>query len=182
MKNWLLVLAILTAPARPASAQQASAVSPYSALHPATNVELTVYVISGMAQAPAGAKDDVPQDLVSTLQQMHGVLTYKSYKLIEAVALRGRNNSGAEVAGQLPDYSYYTFKYGRARVSPETPRIIHLDALRLEITRRHADRLDPVALVATDLDVKEGQKTVVGKSAVNGTDAFFIVIVPKVVE
>jgi hypothetical protein len=37
-------------------------------------------------------------------------------------------------------------------------------------------------LVSTDLDMPDGQKTVVGKSAVIGADAVFLVIVPKVVE
>jgi hypothetical protein len=148
----------------------------------ASNVELTVYLVSGSAQPQAAEKDEVPQDLASTLQQLRGVFAYKSYKLIEAVTLRGRNNSGAEVGGKLPDYSNYDFRYARARISPETPRTIHLDALRLEITRHHSDRTEPIALVATDLDVRDGQKTVVGKSAVNATDALFLVIVPKVVE
>jgi hypothetical protein len=149
----------------------------------APNLELTVYLVSGLAQAQANAKDEVPQDLASTLQQLRGVFAYKSYKLIDAVTLRGRNNGGSQVAGELPDYSHYNFSYVRARISAEMPRVVHLDSLRLEITRRHSERApDPVALVATDLDVREGQKTVVGKSAVNGADALFLVIVPKVVE
>jgi hypothetical protein len=39
-----------------------------------------------------------------------------------------------------------------------------------------------VALVSTDLDIKDGQKTVVGNSALNGGDAVFLVIVAKVIE
>jgi hypothetical protein len=38
-----------------------------------------------------------------------------------------------------------------------------------------------VALVSTDLDVEDGQKTVVGKSVVNGANAVFLVIVAKVI-
>jgi hypothetical protein len=144
------------------------------------NLELTVYLVSGLAQPQA--KDEVPADLVSTLQQLRGVFAYKSYKLIEAVTLRGRNNGGSEVAGELPDYSHYDFRYVRARISAETPHVVRLDSLRLEITRNHLNRNDVIALVSTDLDIKDGQKTVVGKSAVNGTDAVFLVIVPKVVE
>jgi hypothetical protein len=144
------------------------------------NLELTVYLVSGLAQPQA--KDDVPADLASTLQQLRGVFAYKSYKLIEAVTLRGRNNGGSEVAGELPDYSHYDFRYVKARISAETPHVVRLDSLRLEITRSHVNRNDVIALVSTDLDIKDGQKTVVGKSAVNGTDAVFLVIVPKVVE
>jgi hypothetical protein len=43
--------------------------------------------------------------------------------------------------------------------------------------------VDTVASINTDLDIREGQKTVVGKSSINSTgDALILVIVPKVVE
>lgn len=153
-----------------------------AAAKPPLNVALTVYLVSGLAQPQPDVKDDVPQDLSETLQQLRGVFTYKVYRLIEAVTLRGRNFSGAEVAGGLADYSHYDFRYARARISPDPPRVVHLDGLRLEISRPHSNRTDTVALVSTDLDVRDGQKTVVGKSAVNGKDALFLVIVPKIVD
>lgn len=146
------------------------------------NVELTVYLVTGFAQAQPAGKDEVPPDLSATLQQLRGVFAYKSYKLIEAITLRGRNWSGSEVAGELADYSHYDFKYLRATITEETPHTVRLDHLRLEITRRLHQQDEVVALVATDIDIKEGQRTVVGKSAVNGSDALFLVIVPKVIE
>ena len=45
-----------------------------------------------------------------------------------------------------------------------------------------ANQTNTVALVSTDLDIKDGQKTVVGKSALNGGDAVFLVIVAKVID
>jgi hypothetical protein len=146
------------------------------------NVALTVYLVSGLAQADQGAKDDVPQPLAETLQQLRGVFTYKTYRLIDTVTLRGRSYSGAEVAGELPDNSQYDFSYTRARVGSGAPRLVHLDGLRLSITRRRGAGADTLALVSTDLDVKDGEKTVVGKSAVNGVNALFLVIVAKVIE
>jgi hypothetical protein len=175
------LLCVLTALAGLASAQD----KPVVLLSSPSNLELTVYLVSGLAETQAATKDDVPQDLAATLQQLRGVFAYKSYKLIDAVTLRGRNNGGAEVAGELPDYSRYDFKYLRARISAETPHVVRLDSLRLEISRRRLGgngANDTVALVSTDLDIRDGQKTVVGKSAVNGKDALFLVIVPKVIE
>jgi len=173
---------ILTALAGLVSAQDKPLISIPNPSGGNVNLELTVYLVSGLAEAQGAVKDEVPQDLAATLQQLRGVFAYRSYRLIDAVTLRGRNNGGAEVAGELPDYSHYDFRYVRARISSETPHLVHLDSLRLEITRRHTDRIDNVALVSTDLDVREGQKTVVGKSAVNGKDALFLVIVSKVIE
>jgi hypothetical protein len=164
------------------------------------NIELTVYVVSGLAQPQAGASAaELPDDLASTMNSMRGVFSYKSYKLINAFTLRGRNGGGAEMAGDLPMNMWtYDFKYGTANVYENTPGVVHINRLRLEISKkisgismvRPNNTPNPVsqlnsgmvALVSTDLDVKEGQKTVVGQSAVNGTDALFLVIVPKVLE
>jgi hypothetical protein len=178
MKWWLCCLVALAASA-PAQEQKHS---PAEVSKEQVNVALTVYLVSGLVQAEPSAKDDVPQALAETLQQLRGVFAYKSYRLIDTVTLRGRNFSGSEVAGDLPDNLQYNFKYVRVRVSPDAPRLVHLDGLRLEITRRRTNRTDSVALVSTDLDLKDGQKTVVGKSAVNGGDAVFLVIVAKVID
>ena len=43
------------------------------------DVELAVYLISGLAQGQG--TDDVPQELASTVKQLHGMFAYKSYKL-----------------------------------------------------------------------------------------------------
>jgi hypothetical protein len=181
MKRWLCLVCTVITTAGLASAQDRK-ISLSSVTQGMANLELTVYLVSGLAQVQAPGKDEVPADLAETLQQLRGVFAYKSYRLIEAVTLRGRNYSGAAVGGQLPDFSTYSFRYAKARISPEVPHVVHLDGLWLEITRRHSDRTDSIALVSTDLDVRDGQKTVVGKSAVNATDAVFLVIVPKVVE
>jgi hypothetical protein len=208
MKRWIAMVAIAAgvgwaqapAPVLPARA----AVPARPGLNPGmmyANIELTVYLVSGLAQPQAGAAaGELPDDLATTLNQMRGVFAYKTYKLVSAFTLRGRNGSSAEVAGELPLNNWaYDFKYNNANLSESTPGVVHINHLRLEITRRgFATRVSPpgakevnspltlatspVVLVSTDLDIKEGQKTVVGQSAVNGTDALFLVIVPKVIE
>jgi hypothetical protein len=151
-----------------------------------TNIELTVYAVSGLANEQPTPAAELPDDLGATIKQLRGVFMYKSYKLIDEFTLRGRNNFGAEIGGEIPYFvgGQYDFKYGNASVGTETPRVVHINGLRLEITRRAFSNSVPVtvALVKTDIDLREGQKTVVGKSAVNGTDALFLVIVPKVIE
>src|SRR5271170_1700941 len=52
------------------------------------DVELTVYLISGVAQGPA--TDDVPPELASTVKQLHALFAHKSYKLSDTLVLRGR--------------------------------------------------------------------------------------------
>jgi hypothetical protein len=155
-----------------------------------TNIELTVYAVSGLAkEQPNATAEELPDDLAGTIKQLRGVFMYKSYKLIDEFTLRGRNNGGAEIGGEVPYFGggQYNFKYGMASVEAGTPRVVHINGLRLEVTRRSPfpntnGTPITVALVRTDIDLREGQKTVVGKSAVNGTDALFLVIVPKVIE
>jgi len=154
-----------------------------------TNVELTVYLISGSAQ---GTADDVPQDLGPTVKQLHGVFAYKSYKLSESFVLRGRSRSatGASTDGILPGSGMrYRFSYRNLSVSGETPRTVHLDGLSIRLstppvtTKDGNQSSDNVASIITDLDIRDGQKTVVGKSSINtGGDALILVIVPKVIE
>jgi hypothetical protein len=162
-------------------AQGSKRTSPEPGKEPST-VELTVYLVRGFMQPPQPVKEEVPQAVTDALQELREVFKYKSYGLIEVVTLRGRNLSGAEVAGVLPDRSHYDLKYVRVRISPETPRMLHLDGLHFEITRGHVARTETIALVSTDLDLRDGQKSVIGKSMVNGTDALFLVVVPKVID
>jgi hypothetical protein len=157
------------------------------------NVELTVYLLSGV-QTPAA--DDIPQDLAATVKQLHSLFPYKGYKLADSFILRGRSaqgvqNQSANTEGVLPGSGlHYNFGYQRVRVSLEKPNMVHIDNLRINITQPPVYGPDGkqrgnfmVASIATDLDLAEGQKTVVGKSSINPMgDALILVIVPKVIE
>lgn len=149
-----------------------------------TNIELTVYLISGSSQ---GAADEVPQDLEPAMKQLHGVFAYKSYKLSESFILRGRGGR-SNTEGIVPGSGlHYRFGYNQLRVSGDAPRAVHVDGLNLLLTkpsvRSGKEELETIASIYTDLDVRDGQKTVVGKSSLNiGGDALILVIVPKVIE
>lgn len=150
------------------------------------NIELTVYLLSGSPQALA---DEVPQDLVPTVKQLHSVFAYKSYKLSESFVLRGRGGN-AFTEGVLPGNGlHYNFRYTRLRISGDGLREVHVDGLNLELIRdagtsKEGKRVsETIARIYTDLDVREGQKTVVGKSSINmGGDALILVLVPKIVD
>lgn len=151
-----------------------------------TNVEFTVYLISGSGQ---GATDEVPKDLESTVKQLHSVFAYKAYKLSESFILRGGAGM-ASTEGVLPGVGLrYRFGYFRYRLSGDPPRAVQLEALYLELTRPAVGLKDgkqiyeTVAKISTNLDMRDGQKVVVGKSSINaGGDALILVIVPKVIE
>jgi len=156
----------------------------------ANNIELTVYLLSGVAQGET--TDDVPQDLVATVKQLRSIFNYRSYKLTESFMLRGRLGGGASAQGVLPGGSgiHYEFRYSAAQASSETSPLIRINGLRIVLTNNYYRRggdgksvPDPLASISTDLDIREGQKTVVGKSSINSTgDALILVIVPKLVQ
>src|ERR1044071_3964233 len=86
-----------------------------------TNIELTVYLISGSAQ---GTTDEVPSGLRATVQQLHTVFTYKSYKLSESFILRGRSGN-ASTEGVLPAVGlHYRFGYYKLLLSGDPPRAV----------------------------------------------------------
>jgi hypothetical protein len=154
------------------------------------NVELTVYLVSGNSH---DATDDLPKDLASTAKQLHGVFAYKSYRILQSFILRDRENgrgNGTGTSGTLPGSSAtYNFHYQSLTVSNGTPRIVHIDNAQFSVNTPTGQRDDKGHVIAdtssinTDLDVGEGQKVVVGKSNVHGSDdALILVITAQVVQ
>lgn len=150
------------------------------------NIELTVYLVSGSAQAP----EDVPKDLASTVKQLHALFPYKGYHVLESFVLRNREGRQAGTSGTLPGMnSSYSFDYRSATISPGTPRMVHLDGMMLNVSTPTSFRDKdgkPVtrnSTIRTEVDMGEGQKVVVGKSNVAGSeDALILVLTAKVVE
>jgi hypothetical protein len=156
------------------------------------NIELTVYLISGNAR---DASDDLPKDLASTAKQLHGVFAYKSYKILQSFVLRDRESANQSygapsTSGTIPgSNSTYDFQYRTLTVSGGTPRVVHIDGLRFSVqtptgTRDQNGRPEHEnSTINTDLDAGDGQKVVVGKSNLRGSDdALILVITAKVVE
>ena len=151
-----------------------------------SNIELTVHLLSGIAQGEM--TDDVPQDLAGTVKQLRSIFSYKGYKLAESFLLRGRLGAGARAAGILPGDGGLKYEFRYAMITASTPPLLRISGLLVVLTkapRRVGAQtiIDTVASVQTDLDIREGQKTVVGKSSVSSTgDALIIIIVPKIVD
>ncbi len=157
---------------------------------PPVDFELTVYLISTTAQGG----DQLPEALAGTAKQLHGVFAYKGYQLLESFVLRGRdgqsqNNSGQATSAEgTVKNSTYSFRYNRASVLDGTPKIVSLQNLNLQIrlfTGRDVkgDAQYKTTGLSTDVDIRDGQKVVVGKSDVNnGESPLILVVTAKVVE
>jgi len=158
------------------------------------NVELTVYLLLASDQeASAGS---VPPDLESVVKQLQVTFAFKHFRTVDTLVVRSRDRYGASVNGiarfesDVPHSSTYGFGYKAASVSSdEKGRSIRLDGLRFSariVTRQDGAGVPVESSAAgfgTDLDVREGQKVVVGKTAVGGTNtALILVITAKVLE
>ena len=135
-----------------------------------------MYLLYASAQEVPNAT--VPAVLDATVKELRAGFPYKSYRVLDSNVLRARDGERAQASGTLPGRGSYDFQYNKATISGQTPRILRIDNLQLGIFANQ-DR----GSITTNLDVKEGQKTVVGKANVGNTeDAIFLVITPKVVE
>ena len=162
---------------------------------PSANVELTVHLLYGSAKGEPNAK--VPQELEATVRQLRTVFPFATYRVMDTLLLRGRDGRATEDSGTLPGTdAFYSLSYTSNVAPGVAPRTVRLRDLRLHLrlkvvtgtftdgngkTNQQIQYLDTG--ISTDLDVREGQRTVVGKSNVTGTDdAIILVVSPKVIE
>jgi hypothetical protein len=161
------------------------------------NVELTVYLLL----ASDNGASSVPPELESVAKQLKSTFAYKGFHIIDTLVVRSRDKQSADVKGlakfdtDIPNPSTYSFAYRAASIlSDEKGRSVRLDGLRFGarlVVKRQPEvgvasaggyeSLD--AGFATDVDVRESQKVVVGKAAVGSTNtALILVITAKVLE
>jgi len=154
------------------------------------NVEVTIYLLSALAQPSASA---LPAELESVVKQLKGMFSYKGYQLIDTQVIRTRAGQGGDASGVVDNASkseIKTISQVKFRsASPSTDdkgRVIRIDNLRVGlkvpvISEGKVQYLD-TGLV-TDVDIREGQKVVVGKANMDGSDrASIVVLTAKVVD
>ena len=160
------------------------------------NVELTVYLLL----ATDNGVGSVPPELEGVAKQLKTTFAFKGLHTIDTLVVRSRDKQSADVKGlakfdpDIPNPSTYSFAYRAASILPdEKGRSIRLDGLRFGarvVVKQQSEASSSVvgynaidAGFSTDVDVREGQKVVVGKAAVGGTNtALILVITAKILE
>lgn len=153
-------------------------------------VELTVYfVMAGdntaqMANAPA-----VPADIRDVITQLKGAFQYKEYRMMDVLTVRTRVGSEAETSGILnsgspPRMTQFSIK--NSTIGEDgTIRIDRMHAgIRLPYQKQAGGGMDYLnSGIDQSVDVKEGQKVVVGRSSLEGPNmALFLVMLARVVQ
>jgi type II secretory pathway component GspD/PulD (secretin) len=159
---------------------------------PATkNIEVTFQMLLA---APQGEQPVLPQDLTGVAQQLRNVFSLKSIRLLETSVIRGREGRGGDTngimaaPGKVDTYASYSIGYKNTLVSA-SDKLTHVRIDNLRFTARIPVVVPGGAFqnydasVITDVDIREGQKVVVGKSSVDsGSQSIFLVVTAKVVD
>ena len=148
------------------------------------DIELTVYFVVGSDQ-PNLSGNPIPQDLQSTVAARKSTFPFKGYVLLDALSLRARSGVGADTTGQAAGNRYTTFRVRSASIDGDGT-MIRLDGLHAGLRIPHSDGgkvgYTDTGISTDVVDVKEGQKLVVGRSSLDGPEkALFLVLIAKIV-
>jgi type II/III secretion system protein len=159
---------------------------------PVLNVEVTIYLMSALGTPSSSA---VPPELEGVVKQLKSTFSYKGYQFIDTEVMRVRAGQGGEVSGVVngapsvgPNKTLSQVKFRSASVSTdEKGRAIRIDGLkvglRIPVMSGEKQYLYIDTGINTDVDIREGQKVVVGKANMDGSDrASIVVLTAKVVE
>jgi hypothetical protein len=151
------------------------------------DIELTVYFVQGSDAAdpnPPEVHSAIPKDLEGTVAILKTTFPFKNYYLLDTLGLRTRSGVGADASGQLRNGRLTTFRVRSASMEGDNGmiRLENLHAgLRVPVHEGEKTSYLDTGISTDMVDVKEGQKLVVGRSSVNGPDtALFLVLIAKV--
>jgi hypothetical protein len=151
------------------------------------DIDLTVYFVVGSDQSnqPGSA---IPPDLQATVATLKSTFPYKSYVMLDVLSLHTRAGVQASTSGQLSNNRLTSFRVTSASLEGDG-NMIRLDNLHAGLripngVDKNGQNTYMDTGISTDIvDVKEGQKLVVGRSSLNGPDtALFLVLIAKIAQ
>lgn len=162
-------------------------------------IEITVHVLGASkdAELPGG----VPEPLEDVAHQLREVFGYRGVRLLDSVVLRARDRAAGQVSGSMsgaPGEAPIPYQFGFNKVTVVDggdSREVRLDGLLFEaqVPRDSAAVKEPpegsrvrsdLVRLTTDVDVREGQKAVVGNAASGGAgrEALIVVIEARILD
>jgi hypothetical protein len=150
------------------------------------NLELVAYFVVG-TNLPERNGGAVPADVRDVITQLKSTFTLKEYSMLDTLSLRTRAGSAAETIGVLDASSsprLTIFSIRNATVGDDGA--IRIDRMHagLRIPQSMQNKVDYMNTgIDQDVDVKEGQKVVVGRASLAGPEkALFVILTAKVVQ
>ncbi len=156
------------------------------------NIDLTMQLMVG-SDADTAAGGPLPKDLEPVMAQLRNTFPFKNYRLLDVLTIRTRerqrastdSSGGAMQFGNLTKTVTSNFGINGSSVGPDGTTV-RLDGLRsttkipVETAPGQFNYQD--LNLSTDVDIKEGQKVVIGRHGINREQALFLVVSAKVVQ
>jgi hypothetical protein len=161
------------------------------------NVELKGYVLEALSEANGSP---LPAELNGVIAQLKETLRYPGYRLLDVIVARGSEGSRFQASG-IADKgdlwvkdadAFYHLIVGRARVeSGPAPRMVELQNFQFafDVPVPVPPPAPPSSFnyknigVSGNIDIREGEHVVVGKSGLTGSDnAIVLVLSAKIVD
>ena len=149
------------------------------------NVEMTVFLlVASDAAAAGGAGGPIPKDLDSVATQLKAAFPFKNYGLLDVLTFRTRTGQPVNT----------TSSGGSLQLEGSPATVPVITTVRISSVSVESDgstvRIDKLVSryqwghqnleLSTDLDIKEGQKVVVGRLGISHDQALFLVMMAKV--
>jgi hypothetical protein len=143
-------------------------------------VQLTAYLI--VASRNGTQEAVLPRDLESAAGQVASALSYKSFSLLDSIDMRLTSGTGGELKGILPQGQSrggeYALDVGRINLVDNSD-LIRIEKFNLYVHVQTGES----ATLQTDVDMKAGQKVVVGKANIDtSADALIVILTAKPVD
>jgi hypothetical protein len=155
------------------------------------NIEMTIQLVVG-GDSESGLGNPVPQDLENVVTQLKNAFPFKTFRLLDTLTLRSRSgqnalttsSGGVMKIGENTQPITTDFRVRSASIAQDgsTVRIDGLVAqTRMPIPTGGNSFQFQNLNMSTDLDIKEGQKVVVGRLGISHDQALFLVLTARVV-
>ncbi|HEX8985535.1 MAG TPA: hypothetical protein VF767_08890, partial [Bryobacteraceae bacterium] len=142
------------------------------------NVELTFYILQG-SREPLPDADPIPPELQPTVAQLKNAFGFQGFRLFDTAMIRGRNGQESVVTGHFSPQkgasSSYRIFTRQTTTSESRPAVVHIEKLDFTTGLAFANSTFTVQINAT-IDVKEGQKVVIGKSGIDGNQSAIVLV------
>lgn len=152
------------------------------------DIEVIASII-GASSNPDLSGQEIPEGMAPVVKQLRAIFPYKNYQLLSSMLLRSGEGTGALNKGNMkgfagnPNPGEYSVIYDNASASSEQGRpVIHLRKFQFTTDVIFSNGHFSVGVVS-DVDLPQGQKTVVGKANVESSDsALFVVLTAHLVD
>jgi len=154
---------------------------------PPSSVQMHMHVLLASNRVGTTPAGEIPVELKDVITELRGTLTYKNYELITSVLQRltetnrGLNGSGlAQIPGAQSGVTTARYEYMVAQLS-FVPSASGAQAIQIQDFSFTIGGEGIQGRVQTALNIRDGEKVVVGTATINDR-ALIVVLIPKIVK